>query len=437
MKKRFVTIMALGALIFSGAMAAEGPTSGTDRGTMTRTAGLTQVGADNIQINDSIFSAVNPVVVDTPDNEMYAVYVNTTDHRLEVARSNDDGKNWSFVRWFTYNESDHPSAIYAKDEASGTGYLVVSFEGNINTTSAIPTIFKYNIKNDTYEFFTFPEATMETGDEVIPVLATSYMEGNTAPYVYIAYSALDTGKPATFFSRSADYGLTWDTAKAIGAADSGVKMQPDLAFDSSVGQIYAVFNKKNGIEATQVYLATSQNGGSTWQPPVAITSLSTQPSHPSVAVGYGKAAVAFGVTEQTTSGDILYTYSNDGGASWSATAYLTNTASDERSVDLAASHLSNGYMHAVYSDLTEGHIEYRRIMISNLGGTWSAPKRVEGVDGQASTTYTKPSIGLKIDGGRLTEPCFTWTDERNTKYAAYYSETVMTEQLTTILYLLN
>src|SRR5207302_2785160 len=157
--------------------------------------------------------------------------------------------------------------------------------------------------------------------------------GNATSSAYVAWSVLSSGMVTVMYSRSTNGGATWSAAAALGssfvAADQVVGLDrahvmPSMAIDRASGKVYVAYEATNaagtGDIAVQIgngatfgsrQLIDSNPGAdrAQWYPCVTVDP-STHRAH----------VVWYDQDIATNGGDlteVMHTYSDDGGASWS------------------------------------------------------------------------------------------------------------------------
>jgi hypothetical protein len=103
----------------------------------------------------------------------------------------------------------------------------------------------------------------------MPVLVSDLSGGVRNGYLYLCWSDIRNGADNTdiFFSYSSDQGNSWSDAIRVND-DTGPAHQffPWLSIDQTTGKLYLVFydRRKNEGDQTDVYLASSDDGGLSW-----------------------------------------------------------------------------------------------------------------------------------------------------------------------------
>jgi Neuraminidase (sialidase) len=204
-----------------------------------------------------------------------------------------------------------------------------------------------------------------------------------------------------FMSRSIDDGMTWSPPEAMnnGAdTDELDENGPEIAADRNGRWVMTWRSPLNAIVSRR-----SENGGETWLPisPVALQADGDTESPPELATdGLGNWVAAWHSHNSLndtigTDGDIAFSRSTDGGASWSVLAPInTDAATDSKSdevVHLAADQFGNWI--AVWFIFDSPEIYAAR---SNDGGaTWLPPELISADTGM---NFSLPQIGSDFRG---------------------------------------
>jgi hypothetical protein len=262
---------------------------------------------------------------------------------MSVHRSTDCGHTWQGP--FEVTAATHPST---PGDAADKEFLDVDPDSrrvliswtNFSDSPQIRTSFSDNI-----------DATPPTWSPGVIVSAGDFDGQGSMPAfarrtsnAYVAWARFHAEGNAIGFSRSTDNGLTWSEPAELGTpfffidqilGNDRVHQFPSITVDNSRGRhrgnIYVVHTTNDNRDGADIALHRSVDGGLTFQPPIILNS---RPGHdraqwfPSVSVDdtLGRVYVMYYDQGVATSGDLTqtsYTFSDDGGVTWTRPRALT------------------------------------------------------------------------------------------------------------------
>lgn len=133
----------------------------------------------------------------------------------------------------------------------------------------------------------FNEPSIRTGS-ILPSAAADRTAGN----VFVAYQAMLNGNPRICFTKSTDGGNNWSVPVAISDNPAGLGVFNPALNVSPDGQIVSVVyydhrDNPGSQNLVNLYLAQSTNGGTTWQPGIRLSSVTTDATlAPQTSAGY-------------------------------------------------------------------------------------------------------------------------------------------------------
>jgi Neuraminidase (sialidase) len=289
-----------------------------------------------------------------------------TDDDLFVARSVDNGVTWTppfFLNSDATTDAENDGSPSLTTDA--LGHWVVVWRSNIggNIAGLDPEIYVAR-SADNGANWSAP-ALLNTnadddGADLFPQVATDGV-GN---WIALWVSASDLGvgagpDPEIFVARSTDNGVTWTdpallNTNAIG--DSGTDAFPQLAADGA-GNWVAVWQSDEdlvgaGSTDQDIFVARSANDGTSWTAPALLNSNAASDSGhdgaPQVTTdGLGNWVAVWWSMEDLddaagTDADILAAYSTDNGATWTDPALLNTNGTSDTGTDLAPQVTTNG-----------------------------------------------------------------------------------------------
>jgi len=164
-----------------------------------------------------------------------------------------------------------------------------------------------------------------------PQVATS---GN---YVYSVWvTTLASGNTQVIFSRSSDFGVSWSPPFNL-SNDAGPASYARIsAFGNNV---YVIWDDKSASnQNAAVYFAASRNNGATWAPVVDLSGITKSPSRHFRFLLQGNNLYIAWITRLLGNNEILFTYSNDSGNTWTYPVLgpdLSNDVNDSINIGLA------------------------------------------------------------------------------------------------------
>jgi hypothetical protein len=187
-------------------------------------------------------------------------------------------------------------------------------------------------------------ASVAVSDSVVHV---TWMDMRAAPQIY--------------YTRSLDYGVTWETDRSISPVSSQF---PSVAVSGSTVHVaYADF--RLGASAPQIYYLRSLDDGTNWETEVMVSG-DTASWYPSIAVSGSNVHVVWPDNRNGDPSEIYYRCSFDNGTNWGSEARLTDNPSESREPSVA---VSDSAVHAVWHDNRDGNWEiyYKRNPTGNIG----------------------------------------------------------------------
>ena len=152
--------------------------------------------------------------------------------------------------------------------------------------------------------------------------------------------------------------------------DSSCSCGPSVAaFDSSVHVVW--WDCRDGN--IEVYYKRSTDGGTTWGADVRLSHAPNQSGFATIAVAGPGVHVAWWDDRQGSPGDIYYTRSSDGGATWQPETLLTYEYGSPQIPSLTA---SDSAVYLVWNDYRDGNPEIYFKRSSNWGESWGPDTRL-------------------------------------------------------------
>jgi hypothetical protein len=160
------------------------------------------------------------------------------------------------------------------------------------------------------------------------------------------------GNSEVYYKQSTDGGATWIATKRLTWTTGGSEA-PVIGADSTGNLHVAWFDDTPGN--TEIYHKRSTDGGVTWGANKRLTYNSVGSHSPDIAVDSSGRVHLVWVDFTPGNPDIYYKKSVDGGATWTASARLTQTTGFSEVPALGVD--TSGNLHLVWQDNTIGNYE--------------------------------------------------------------------------------
>ena len=369
----------------------------------------------NVGLTDSVFRA--SIQIATIGDDVVVTWTDGTDtsdasndEDIHQSTSSDDGTTWSSIEAISeyYYEAD--SANPALSHSDDTLYICYIDDGDFDQTSnsngndatARDGDIIFRKSNDGGENWNTPVviSTDEFGESEIDyrshVLDSRCdISSSSGGKVHIIWTEIDVlGYSHVYVKSSEDSGSTWSDETTIESDDGdGLKYGASIASDGN--NVVAVWT--NGPFGTStnydVYASYSTNSGQSWNQAVQISESGTQTDYmPEVAYNNGKFHIVW--TDCCTNYDVLYSYSENNGATWSE--QLTISGSKSQYAYQAAIAAYEDTLNVVWLDsgAYDGGSDTSRDIIgmtsTDNGNSWGEDKLI--VDFTDTNIYKYPSI---------------------------------------------
>jgi Neuraminidase (sialidase) len=189
------------------------------------------------------------------------------------------------------------------------------------------------------------------------------LDGDVVALTYTdeRYGTYGNGSGEVMFARSRDRGVTWETeiritnTSGLGASSFGC-LRPDVyAYEGVVTLMWQ--NTSDGTD--DLYWSYSVDGGVTFSSPAQFTNGAGVEEHVMFS-GRGRTVYAFYTDHSdlgSTKGQIYYAISSDGGVTWGTKTRLNPTSIDQTA---ARTCTSNKFVHVIYGPGTGGQMYQRQ-----------------------------------------------------------------------------
>jgi hypothetical protein len=183
---------------------------------------------------------------------------------------------------------------------------------------------------------------------------------DTLGKVHIVYVEAPSGQRQLFYRRSLDQGQTFQPPVQLTTASSN-KFNGSIYTDRG-NRVHVVW-QDNRDGNYEIYYLRSEDGGSTWEAEVRLTNDSHSSVEPNLMADQNNGVYLVWTDEQTDQG-VYFKSSEDGGQTWSTDTCLTNGAVpqyDQFFPNIACND-SGTYLHIAWKDMRDGNLEvyYKR-----------------------------------------------------------------------------
>jgi hypothetical protein len=298
----------------------------------------------------------------TEDGTIFGVFLSDDANTIQVQRSEDGGRTWAwYAEWIAIGVFGPPDVAVA---GGNLNRLIVVAARGIPTVDSALVMLSLDLDAEDYG----PQA----------ILADDHDAGYVAPricmdspeyslwYPYVTYHRSDATGDRLMFTRSTDFGVTWQTPVEL--SQNAWRFRPaSLDFGGSV--LTVAFT---GATELDIFVTQSGDFGTVFTPPVAVAATELEETGPVVAAANdgSMTVVAFTRFYPGTLTDVDCVW-NDGGAVWNP-AYLPYTDDADGWPDLSFSP-DGTLLHATY--LSRARVVYTQAE-SPATTAWSDPRRI-------------------------------------------------------------
>ncbi|HVG11197.1 MAG TPA: sialidase family protein [Thermoanaerobaculia bacterium] len=230
------------------------------------------------------------ITVDPRSGRVYVSAVVGQDSRLELFRSDDDGRTFAAPKVMTKAPSEEVGLNTTGLAVLSDGTLVhtyIGFDmGQMEATIREQMNYAM-VSRDGGE--TFSEPVLAGKQVFLPYANKEYFSNlHTFPQmaagadrIYMAWTDFRSGRPLAMLTWSADRGKTWSETRPVAGAlpEGAYSFQPSLAVnkDGVLGVSWLDTRNHPGTDRYDAYFSASLDGGATFLPPVRLSSESSDP----------------------------------------------------------------------------------------------------------------------------------------------------------------
>ena len=158
------------------------------------------------------------------------------------------------------------------------------------------------------------------------------------------------GNPEIFYKHSTDGGSNWsaDTRLTNTSANSN---NPSVAIAGSV--VHVIWEDSPEVQP-EIYYQRSTDGGTTWETETRLTNDQNVSEYPSLAVSGSVLHTVWSDRSSSSSSEVYYNRSIDGGVNWESNVRLTDAPGLSDFPKIA---ISGSVVHTIWRDNREGNLE--------------------------------------------------------------------------------
>ncbi len=327
-------------------------------------------------------------------------------------RSVDNGENWESDMPLTTNSSywqEMPCVVTDNQNrvhvvyTEFSNYVVVHYKRSTNGgVSWEPQTDIVNVQGD---FAGHTSLASDLADGVYVLYANQ-----TGP----GWMNLDN-----FFVRSTDGGQTWEGSKQLTFSETA--LWGSIAADT-LGRVHVVYVEAPDGER-QLYYRRSTNSGQNFEPPVQLTSASSNKFNGSIYTNRGDMVYVVWQDKRDGNWEIYYIRSTDGGTNWGPEIRLT--ADPDTSIEPNITADLNSGVYLVWTDNRPEKGVYFKYS-SDAGNTWSNDTCITNGAVPHISSQFFPSIACGDLGDYLH---VAWKDERDGNLEIYYKRRVPEQKI--------
>jgi hypothetical protein len=253
-------------------------------------------------------------------------------------------------------------------------------------------------------------------NRIAPDLAT-----DSNGIAYCVWGDRRAGNWDVYFTKSTDFGVSWDTPDKKVNTGSGDQSYPSIAVDNQ-GNIYVVWEDfRNGNY--DIYFSSSSDGGKTWLTPNIMINSDTngfpekEQRVPQIAVDHQGTIFVVWSDYRHNNFDIYFNKSEDGGNTWLAENVRVNRdpepSPDQMNPTIAVD--PEGNLFVAWEENVGTHSDIFLTKSENGGIKWN-DTHVKVNSDSGDETQTRPVIAADFEGNLY----MAWEDKRNTNNRDIY-----------------
>jgi hypothetical protein len=285
----------------------------------------------------------NPELVSSPSGNLLRAFCVRSDSMLCMKTSTDNGASWSASVNLPV-PSGSPMVGVAADR--DFQYICICEQ------PVMRRLFRFASVNDDWDLaIQTVIAPMHTLPVVSMSIASDFEFQPGAPYINVCWAErFNTGLgEAIFFAQSRDQGRTFLSERQVFAHGISAESECGLAVTAAWQNdherlIVAAEADRAGSVPEEIRIFSSEDQGITWSNGIVIDSSAAEQRHPTAAAYEATVITAYERRATVNAScDIVYSYSPDGGLSFSPLLAAADSRQDETSPQLIINHAHDGF----------------------------------------------------------------------------------------------
>lgn len=367
----------------------------------------------DVQVRNTNLSSIekNQVMASDSKGNLYVAWEDSlfpSNSYIQIYKSQDGGETWTPYSYVLETSVDLREPSIAIGEGA-EDILFIAYIRDDGVNMPVPEVASKPLDQSGWTFTYVPVWNFWEG-YAKPVINTDSNKHH-AWYAYLTCEGIVNSSKANINVctwRSKDRGDTWgDEWVLFGNNDAYAWKDPDASYGTKQKDLFVVcFNDHDD----SVYLAHSDNSGSTWAPIKSVFTLTSMPSYPvdpeiAAAVNHNNLMIACTVSHKGND-NIGYAFSNSLGAVWTPLMNLKGLTKEfECAVSLSANEAGNSW-HLAWT--AANYICYAHCP-QDLSSGWSSPVTVNDLK-FGSFVHNKKGIASVWN---TDAPCVCWSDFRD------------------------
>ncbi len=353
----------------------------------------------------------NQTMVSDSQGNLYVAWQDDFHDRdyIQVYRSENRGRSWLPFGYVANTYADLKEPCLAVGEGAEDTLLLAYIRAETKEVP-VPEVAVTDLSPSAFTVYSVP--VWDTWEGYAKPVIWTDSHDYSGWYAYLTCEGIFDSASSNVnvcFWRSTDYGLTWGNEEVVlGDTDSYSWIDPDATYGTTLNRLLLCCYRDDN---DTLYSVSSDDYGVTWNTPVDIYTLSSDPVHPvdpEIAAAVDHDHVMLCCTRPYFGNDSIgQTYSVDAGENWTLLYNLNGSTTDHEFGAALTANEGGGSWHLAFT--SECHVFYSR-RPQDLSQYWQAEPEVVDDVGRASNVDYRKGIASIWD----MDLCgIAWTDWRD------------------------